>query len=64
MGEQANGTPDDIDELVRQRIGDLAPGGGYVLTSGNSIPEYVPLQNYKAMLRAGARYGKYPIAVG
>ena len=57
----ARGTPDDIDGLVKQRISDLAPGGGYVLGSGNSVPEFVPIENYLAMLRAGARYGKYPI---
>jgi uroporphyrinogen decarboxylase len=26
--------------------------GGYALGSGNSIPDYVPLENYKALLRA------------
>ena len=26
--------------------------GGYMLGSGNSIPEYVPSENYLAMLRA------------
>jgi uroporphyrinogen decarboxylase len=26
---------------------------GYALGSGNSIPEYVPTENYLAMVRAG-----------
>ncbi len=56
----AHGVPADIDELVKKRISDLAPGGGYVVTSGNSVPEYVPLENYKAMLQAVGRYGRYP----
>ena len=56
------GKPEDVDQWIRQRIHDLAPGGGYVVSSGNSVPEYVPLENYKAMLLAGHKYGKYPIA--
>ena len=57
----ARGTPEDVHHVVAQRIRDLAPGGGYVLSSGNSVPEYVPLDNYKAMLLAGDKYGRYPI---
>jgi uroporphyrinogen decarboxylase len=55
------GTPQDVDDEVRTRIRDLAPGGGYCVSSGNSIPEYVPIDNYAAMLEATYRYGKYPI---
>jgi uroporphyrinogen decarboxylase len=33
---------------------DRASGrGGYALGSGNSIPTYVPQENYLAMVRAG-----------
>ena len=54
-------TPEDVEDLVRKRIVDLAPGGGYVLSSSNSVAEYIPLENYHAMLQAGHKYGKYPI---
>ncbi len=52
-----------VDELaaLRQRIRDLAPGGGYVVASANSVPEYVPLANYNAMRAAVLKYGGYPI---
>ena len=57
------GTPQQVTDEVRTRIRDLAPGGGYCVSSGNSIPEYVPIDNYAAMLEATYRYGKYPIAL-
>ena len=57
------GTPQQVTDEVRTRIRDLAPGGGYCVSSGNSIPEYVPIDNYAAMLEATYRCGKYPIAL-
>jgi uroporphyrinogen decarboxylase len=56
------GTPDEVREEVRQRIRDLAPGGGYAVSSSNSVPEYVPLANFNAMREATFAYGRYPIA--
>jgi uroporphyrinogen decarboxylase len=57
------GTPDEVRAEVRQRIRDLAPGGGYAVSSSNSVPEYVPLANFHAMREATFEYGRYPIAV-
>ncbi len=31
----------------------LAPGGGWLLGSSNSIPDFVPVENYRALLAAG-----------
>ena len=56
------GTPQEVREEVRQRIRDLAPGGGYAVSSSNSIPEYVPLANFNAMREATFQYGRYPIS--
>ena len=56
------GTPQEVETEVRQRIHDLAPGGGYCVSSSNSVPEYVPLANYNAMREAVLRYGTYPIS--
>ena len=53
------GTPQEVEEEVRLRIEQLAPGGGYVLSSANSVPEYVPLPNYVAMVQAVRKYGTY-----
>jgi uroporphyrinogen decarboxylase len=56
------GTPDEVRDEVRQRIRDLAPGGGYAVSSSNSVPEYVPLANFNAMREATFEFGCYPIA--
>ncbi len=47
-----------IRKRVRETIDTLAPNGGYCLGSGNSVPDYVPIQNYRAMLDEGLRYGR------
>jgi uroporphyrinogen decarboxylase len=57
------GTPAEVEAEVRERIRHVAPGGGYVLGSSNSVPEYVPLENFNAMREACFKYGRYPIAL-
>ncbi len=59
----ARGTPEEIDNLVRDRIKNIGQGGGYCVGSSNTVPEYVPLKNYIAMLEATFKYGKYPIII-
>ncbi len=58
------GTPRDVAEEVRMRIRTLAPGGGYCCGSSNSVTEYVPFENYLALLEATREYGRYPIREG
>ncbi len=55
------GTPEDVRAEVYERIRTIAPGGGYMVSSSNSITDYVPLENMKAMLDATYEFGKYPI---
>jgi len=61
----------DVDKLSRLPVAELEaytrvilekcmPGGGYALGSGNSITNYMKIENYKAMLKIGTKYGKYP----
>ena len=57
----STGTPDEIEKVVRELICDLAPGGGYILSSGNSIPSYAQVENVIAMGQALKEYGRYPI---
>ena len=57
------GTPAEVRAEVRQRIQELAPGGGYAVASSNSVPEYVPLANFNAMREATFEFGRYPITV-
>ena len=55
------GTTAEVEALVKQRIKELAPGGGYGLAASNSVPDYVKPENYLAMITAAKKYGKYPV---
>jgi len=59
----ACGTPAQVDKIVRDLIQDIAPSGGYVFSSGNSIPCYARVENVWAMSHALEKYGNYPIGV-
>mgnify|MGYP000569066635 CR=1 FL=1 len=54
------GTPETVDDEVRARAAELAVGGGWLVGSSNSIPDFVPIENYKALLAASLKYGRYP----
>lgn len=41
---------------VRATLDTCHPGGGYVLGTGNSVANYIPIENYLAMLDEGRRY--------
>ena len=56
------GTPAEVEAEVRQRIRDIAPGGGYCVGSSNTVTEYVPVANFRAMIEAALRWGAYPIS--
>jgi uroporphyrinogen decarboxylase len=43
---------------VRETLDVCQPGGGYCLGTGNSVANYVPVENYLAMLDEGRRYGR------
>ena len=45
-------TPEEIYARSRAMVERTADRGGYMLGSGNSIPEYISLENYFAMMRA------------
>jgi hypothetical protein len=55
------GTPAQIDATVLELMRQVAPGGGYIFSTANSVLMDVPLQNLEAMLNAARRYGQYPI---
>jgi uroporphyrinogen decarboxylase len=56
------GTPEDVDQEVKELIRDVAPGGGYIVTSGNSLAGYLKPENVLALTEAVRKYGRYPIA--
>jgi hypothetical protein len=55
-----NNQPDEIRQLVHKQILSAGAGGGYVLTTANSVQLGVPPENYLAMLEALKEYGSYP----
>ena len=46
------GTPQEIREQTKRSLDLLARDGGYCPGSGNSVPDYVPLPNFLAMIEA------------
>jgi uroporphyrinogen-III decarboxylase len=59
----SQGTPAAVEAEVAGLLRDVAPAGGYMLSSGNSLASYCRLENIRAMVRTLERFGKYPIAV-
>lgn len=57
------GTPEEVDEEVRGLIRDVGPGGGYIVTSGNSLAGYLKPDNVLALSRAVQKYGRYPLRI-
>lgn len=57
------GTPDEVAELTKRRLRKLGPGGGYCLGSGNSVPDWARIENYRAMVATGLEYGHYPLRI-
>jgi uroporphyrinogen decarboxylase len=52
MDLMARGSPDDVRRRTRQVLDICGPNGGYALGTGNSVPGYVPHENYFAMIVA------------
>lgn len=55
------GTPDEVEEEVRERIEVFAPGGGYVFSPVHNIQQGVPPENIVAAYDTAIRFGNYPI---
>jgi uroporphyrinogen decarboxylase len=53
------GSPDEVRQTVKETIEIAAPGGGYIITSSNSIHPNVKAENYLAMVEAAHEYGGY-----
>jgi uroporphyrinogen decarboxylase len=54
-----NGTLDDVRREVEYCLRYAAPGGGYVLTSSNSVQAGTRYENYLAMIDTGKKQGCY-----
>lgn len=55
------GSPEDVEEEVKRRIKDLAPGGGYVLTAVHNIQADVKPENVCRMYESAKKFGTYPL---
>lgn len=55
------GKPEAVDHEVRELIRDVGPGGGYIVTSGNSLAGYLMPENVLALSKAVQKYGRYPL---
>ena len=49
-------TQEQVRTRVRETLEACMPGGGYCLGTGNSVANYIPLDNYLAMLDEGRRW--------
>ena len=58
-GNLVYGTEEDVVNEVKRCIEVAAPGGGYILSSSNIIPNSVKPKNYLAMVAAVKQYGVY-----
>jgi len=59
MDMLSRGSPKEIREYVSRVLKVCKPGGGYCLGSGNTVANYVPLENYLTMLDVGLQEGWY-----
>ena len=53
------GTPEEVDAEVKRRIEVVGKGGGYLISSANSITSYCKVANVLAMRDAIRKYGAY-----
>ena len=56
------GTPDQVAEATREALRQGAPGGGFILSSSNSIHSAVKPENYQALLLTLHEFGRYPLS--
>lgn len=59
-----HGSPAEVRDEVIRRIGDLAPGGGYIFAPAHNIQDDVPPENVVTMFETALRHGSYPVEAG
>jgi len=55
------GTPNQVEEEVKQQILAAAEGGGYIMSTGCAMAIDTPIENVKAWVKARDLYGTYPL---
>ncbi len=59
----ATGEISEIKDYSIRLIRELAPGGGYIFSSGHSIVPSATVDRWEAVMEVRERYGTYPISV-
>ena len=59
MSDLVHKEPEDIDGQVRDRIEKIGSGGGYIISSSNSLTDDMKPENVQAMSEAIRQYGGY-----
>ena len=59
----AMGEISEIEDYAKKLIRELAPGGGYIFSSGHSINPAVTVDRFEAMQNIKRKYGTYPIDI-
>ncbi|MGD9381680.1 MAG: uroporphyrinogen decarboxylase family protein [Candidatus Thorarchaeota archaeon] len=59
----ATGTIEEIEEYSKKLLREVAPGGGFIFSSGHSINPAVTLDRWEAVMRMREKYSSYPIDV-
>jgi uroporphyrinogen decarboxylase len=54
------GTPEEVEREVKDRIEKIGKGGGYIISSANSITDYCKLENVWSMAKTIEKYRRYP----
>lgn len=56
-----SGSPEEVEKEVFGLIRDIAPGGGYIVTSGNSLADYLKPECVLAISKTITKFGNYPL---
>ena len=53
----------EIEAYAKRLIREIAPGGGYIFSSGHSINPAITVESFEAMQNIKRKFGSYPINV-
>jgi uroporphyrinogen decarboxylase len=58
-----SGSKEEVAAYTRELLRNCAPGGGYCVGSGNSVPDWAKFENFMAMRDTTLKHGTYPISL-
>lgn len=63
LQQKLAGPPEMVEEEVKERIRDLGPEGGFILSPANVVQPDVPVSNLILLCELAQKYGQYPINI-